>query len=154
LDSASFVDIGHGFIFGSINICICNVNLYEYAIHPLNKDMKFTGFKDYLINEERRTASKTGLYPLGYGGIGLYPAADWIPQAADAMLYITMDERLYKNGDGAPFSIKHIPGPLPPKNPNSGVKAPFPIEKLWGPNPDKKFHTAGEDSPFSIQHLK
>lgn len=128
--------------------------VYEIHADVLNKGMQFNGFKDFLITEERRTAAKTGLYPMGYGGIGLYPAADWLPQAADALLYLSMDERLYKNGDAAPFSITHLPGPKPPKNPNSGVKKPFSIEKLWGPNPDKRFNDAGESEPFSIKHLK
>jgi hypothetical protein len=30
-------------------------------------------FKEWLIKESSNPGSKTGLYPLGYGGIGLYP---------------------------------------------------------------------------------
>ena len=51
--------------------------------------------------------------------------------AADAVLYLTMDTRLYSNGDSAPFSIAHIPG-----------------DEGYGDD----FHT-GDAKPFSIQHL-
>lgn len=68
-------------------------------------------FKKFLINEdEMRTAGKTLLYPLGYGGIGNYPDAAFMSRSADAILYLTSDKRLYDNADNPPFSIKHIPG--------------------------------------------
>lgn len=93
--------------------------------------MQFLGFKNYLINEERRTAAKTGLYPMGYGGIGLYPPQDWMPYSADAVLYVTQDERLYNNGDKAPFDITHLPG-----------------HKQCGDRCNR-----GENKPFLIKHI-
>ena len=90
-------------------------------------------FSEYMIlkEDDRRTGSKTGLYPLGYGGIGLYPDADMMTHAADAAFYLTNDNRLFKNGDAAPFSITHLPG-----------------HKQYG---DKI--NAGENHPFKISHL-
>lgn len=64
--------------------------------------------KQPLLAEDFR--SKTPLYPMGYGGIGLYPLSWFMPYSADAVLYITQDERLYCNGDKSPFDISHIPG--------------------------------------------
>lgn len=115
--------------------------------------MKFTGFKHYLLTEERRTAAKTGLYPMGYGGIGLYPPQDWMPYSADAVLYLTQDERLYKNGDNAPNSITHLPGHKHWDNPNNGTKEPFSIQHIKGPEPHKNFNTCGENKPFSIKNI-
>jgi len=115
--------------------------------------MKFNGFKDYLINEERRTAAKTGLYPMGYGGIGLYPPQDWLTSSADAVLYITQDERLYNNGDKAPFDISHLSGHKQWANSNNGTKGPFDIRHIPGPEPYKNFNTCGENEPFSIKHV-
>jgi len=63
-----------------------------------------------LKEDDRRTGSKTGLYPMGYGGIGLYPDADVITHSADAVFYLSVDKRLFKNGDAAPFCITHLPG--------------------------------------------
>jgi hypothetical protein len=155
LGSTSFVGSNHDFVVHSGNIC--DDSLYEYAVYLLNKNMKFTGFKDYLINEERRTASKTGLYPMGYGGIGLYPPQDWLTYSADAVLYITQyitqDERLYSNGDKAPFDITHLPGHKQWADPNRGTKEPFDIRHIPGPEPYKNFNTCGENEPFSIKHL-
>jgi hypothetical protein len=68
-------------------------------------------FKEFL--EHSQTGAKSGLYPLGYAGIGLYPPQDYLTHTADAITYISLDDRLYKkaNGDGKPFSIKHLAGP-------------------------------------------
>lgn len=89
-------------------------------------------FNEYLIKEDdRRTGSKTGLYPLGYGGIGLYPDADMMTHSADAAFYLTNDKRLYRNGDSAPFSITHLPG-----------------HKQYGDRIN-----SGEHNPFKISHL-
>lgn len=70
------------------------------------------GFQEYVLLKEgnSRTALKTLLYPLSYGGLGNYPPAHYLPQAADAVLYVSEDERLYCNGDKSPFDISHIPG--------------------------------------------
>lgn len=65
-------------------------------------------FRQWLLNEVEATSGKTGLYPLGYGGIGLYPLQYFLPVAADAITYISQDDRLYHNGDGPPFSIKKL----------------------------------------------
>lgn len=68
-------------------------------------------FRDWLIlNEIEATSAKTGLYPLGYGGIGLYPSLYFMPVAGDAVYYVTQDERLYQNGENAPNKITQIPG--------------------------------------------
>jgi len=121
--------------------------------------MKFSGFKDYLLAEEillerqRRTASKSGLYAMGYGGIGLYPPQDWMNTSADALLYLTQDKRLYSNGDGPPDDIRHLPGHKQWKDANTGTKAPYDIRHLHGPEPHKNFNTCGENKPFSIRHL-
>lgn len=85
-----------------------------------------------MLKEGSRTpSSKTGLYPLGYGGIGLYPDSDYLTHAADAILYLTIDKRLYHNGDNPPFDIRHLPG-----------------EEGYGDD----FHT-GEAKPFDITDL-
>ena len=106
-------------------------------------------FKEWLLAEVEATSGKTILYPLGYGGIGLYPLQYYLPSAADAITYITHDKRLYHNGEGAPWSIKHIP-PEPAwpatKNPNNGEGKPFSIDhvppktKVSGPFTIVPFH--------------
>lgn len=93
------------------------------------------------------------LYPLGYGGLGLYPPSTWLSSAADAILYMTADERLFDNGVGPPWSIQHLPGPDPDPNPNCGTGGLFSIKHIPGPDPDPHFNKAGEGSPFSIKHL-
>jgi hypothetical protein len=117
---------------------------------------RICSFADYVLLKEgsRTSSSKTGLYPLGYGGIGLYPLADYLTHAADAILYLTQDKRLYHNGDGPPFPITHLPGPTPPENPNSGEGPPFDIRHLYGKKPHKNFNNVGEGPPFSIKNLK
>lgn len=95
--------------------------------------MQKTSFKYYINEDGRRTSSKTGLYPMGYGGIGLYPDADYITHSADAILYLTMDKRLYHNGDEAPFCITHLPGHTQYGDKvNNGEKEPFNIQKISG----------------------
>ena len=83
-----------------------------------------------------RPAAKSGLYPMGYGGIGQYPPAWWLPAAADAIFYVTQDHRLFDNGVRPPWSITHIPGPDDVKNPNQGEGGLFDIR-----------HISGESSP-------
>lgn len=63
-----------------------------------------------IMNEAsaRRPGNKAGLYPLGYGGIGLYPAVDNITHAADALYYLSIEDRKYKGQDGPPFTILHL----------------------------------------------
>ena len=117
--------------------------------------MEKMSFKNWMIIQEGQTSGKTGLYPLGYGGIGLYPIQSYIPRSADAFLYISLDDRLYDNGDGPPFDIRHIPGHKQYKNPNSGTKEPFNIRHIKGPEPEtEKHNNSKEKSPFSIVHIK
>lgn len=75
-------------------------------------------FKEFL--ESADPGSKTGLYPLGYGGIGLYPPAWYITRSADAIYYYTIDERIYKSKDGGDFNIKHLPGKQIKQNSGDG----------------------------------
>jgi hypothetical protein len=66
-------------------------------------------FYKYLeIINEGKTAGKTGLYPLGYGGIGNYPPEYLLPGSADAIYYISADERLQKCWEKEPFKIDHL----------------------------------------------
>lgn len=72
---------------------------------------------------------------MSYGGIGQYPPAWWVPAAADAMLYITQDERLFDNDVSQPWSIEHIPGDgdkWAKANPHQGENHPFDIRHLPG----------------------
>ena len=80
---------------------------------------------------EGATSGKTGLYPLSYGGIGLYPPQTYLPPSADGLYYLTQDERIYKGNEGPPHDITHIPG-----------------------KPSAKGPTAGEGKPWTIKHLK
>lgn len=67
-------------------------------------------FAEWLcLMEDRGTSAKSGLYPMGYGGIGNYPPADILTHSADAITYLDMDARLFKGWEAAPFSITHIP---------------------------------------------
>lgn len=62
---------------------------------------------------EGRTSGKTGLYPLGYQGVGQYPPEYMLPGSADAIFYITADERLQKCWEKEPFRIDHLkPNPI------------------------------------------
>jgi hypothetical protein len=70
-------------------------------------------FFEYLsIINEGKTSGKTGLYPLGYGGIGNYPPEYAIPGSADAIYYISADERLQHVWEKEPFKIDHLK-PIP-----------------------------------------
>jgi len=84
--------------------------------------------------EGHRNAGKTGLYPLGYDGIGNYPPADIITSAADAIYYLSVDDRFASWWEGKPFSIDHIPGrPVPHKEVDlEGVLKPFRPSKMPG----------------------
>jgi hypothetical protein len=77
-------------------------------------------FFEYLaIIKEGATSAKTGLYPLGYGGIGNYPPEYAIPSSADALYYISADERLQKVWEKEPFKIDHLK-PIPIWNKKQG----------------------------------
>lgn len=113
---------------------------------------RICSFNQYMLLKEggTRTASKTGLYPMGYGGIGNYPDAWWIPNAADAILYITTDKRLFHNGDGPPQSINHLPGHKQyGDRVNNGESEPFAINHLPGKSvPPKDSPLPDEGVPF------
>jgi hypothetical protein len=85
-------------------------------------------FKKWLLTEGSNPGAKTGLYSLGYGGIGLYPPQWYLTRSADAVFYLSIDERIYKQKDHP--VIKNIPA----------VK-------------EKKFEK-GDGSIWDITHLK
>lgn len=76
----------------------------------------------YFKLTEGQTSGKTGLYPLGYGGIGNYPPEYMLPQSSDAIYYISADERLQKCWEKAPFKIDHLK-PTPVWTKKYGKKA-------------------------------
>jgi hypothetical protein len=71
--------------------------------------MNFDQFLD-LVNENSRAGTKTGLYPLGYDGIGNYPPAYLMPSAADTLYYLSIDDRYSAYWEGKPFNIDHLSG--------------------------------------------
>jgi hypothetical protein len=129
----------------------------HFLFFRLNKMMKkIYSFEEFVLLKEgaRNSSSKTGLYPLGYGGIGLYPLADYLTHAADAVVYVTQDERLYHNGDKAPFDITHLPGHKQYGDAiNNGDKAPFCIDHLPPPPAESCKMNVGDKKPFKIDHL-
>jgi hypothetical protein len=65
-------------------------------------------FKNWLLNEEgRRTGAKLELYPLAYAN-PVYPPGDVITHSADAIYYLSKEERKYKGISGPPYSILHL----------------------------------------------
>lgn len=56
------------------------------------------GFKDWLVITEgsMRPGQRWGLYPPGYGGMGLYPPQDWLPGDADAITYMPTNDLKFK----------------------------------------------------------
>jgi hypothetical protein len=88
--------------------------LFEAHITRYLVMISFDQFLD--LQEGHRNAGKTGLYPLGYDGIGNYPPADIMTSAADALYYLSIDDRFSSWWEGSPFSISHIPGkPVQPR---------------------------------------
>ena len=55
-------------------------------------------FKQWL-ESATRPGNKQGLYPIGYGGIGLYPPADMMNWGADAITYMSEKDRKFSIGD-------------------------------------------------------
>lgn len=114
-------------------------------------------FKEWLI-EGSNPGGKTGLYPLGYGGIGLYPP-QWYPtRSADAIFYMSVDDRIYSGKDGGKFNISHIPGKSNEKL-NSGEGGLWNIKKLKGNKSSTKKNSSfatnnGEGKPWDITKLK
>jgi hypothetical protein len=91
-------------------------------------------FKKWLISESSNSG-KTGLYPLGYGGIGLYPPQSYLTRSADAIFYLSIDDRIYNSKDI--FDISHLPDdsshPVQPKKSfalKSGDGGEYNIKKL------------------------
>lgn len=106
-------------------------------------------FKEWLLSEASNPGSKTGLYPLGYGGVGLYPPQWYLTRSADAIFYLSKDDRIYNfktkklvkfnQGEEGLWDISHIPG----------------NEKKY--SDDKKHGYAancGEGGIWNIKHLK
>jgi hypothetical protein len=123
------------------------------AVHILYNFMgKACGFNDYLLLREgnTRTALKSLLYPLGYGGLGNYPPAHYIPQAADAVLYISKDDRLWCNGDHSPWNITHLPGHKQYGDTiNNGDSEPWNIKDMPGKSIEPDDHDLpGKEIPY------
>ena len=114
-------------------------------------------FKEWLLTEGSDSGAKTGLYPLGYGGIGLYPPQWYLTRSADAIFYLSLDDRIYKGKDEGPFDISHIPGKSNEKL-NSGEKGLWDITHIKGPkvkNTKKNFAAnTGEGGTWNIKHIK
>lgn len=119
--------------------------------------LNFKGWIKGVFDEGSNPGAKTGLYPLGYGGVGLYPP-QWYPtRSADAIFYMSIDERIFKNKDGGSFDITHIPGPKE-RSLNSGEGGTWDISAIKG-GPS---HSSGKDYAaksgdgdiWSIKHLK
>lgn len=109
-------------------------------------------FKEWLFSEGSNPGAKTGLYPLGYGGIGLYPPQWYLTRSADAIFYLTIDERIYK----AKENLRHIPGSVP-KTMNGGEGGTWSISHIQGKpsHPVEKDYAAkmGEKGIWDITHL-
>ena len=106
-------------------------------------------FKEWLISEGSNPGSKTGLYPPGYGGIALYPPQWYLTRSADAIFYLSTDDRIYNYktkqmadktinaGEGGMWDIRHLPGDTQKSTAKQG----------WGTN-------NGEGGMWNIKHLK
>lgn len=59
-------------------------------------------FRKWLVEHATRPGAKQSLYPLSYGGIGLYTPPDYMNWAADAVTYLPQQNRFLKFiwGDG------------------------------------------------------
>lgn len=114
-------------------------------------------FKEWLLQEGSNPGAKTGLYPLGYGGVGLYPPAWYPTRSADAIYYLTMDERIYKGKEGGKFDITHLL-PNSKEDMNRGEGGVWSIRHLRG----KPTHKTGSDYAanqgdagiWNIRHLR
>jgi hypothetical protein len=121
-------------------------------IHKFNKWLENN--HPGVISESSNPGSKTGLYPLGYGGIGLYPPAWYLTRSADAIFYLSIDERIYKGKDD--IVINKLPG-RSEKSLNAGEGPIWDITHLGGKpsHPTQKNYAAknGEKVPWDISHL-
>lgn len=97
-------------------------------------------FKEWLVQEGSNPGAKTGLYPLGYGGIGLYPPSWYPTRSADAIYYLSIDERVYKGKEGGKFDISHL-RPKSDETMNKGEKGVWNISHLKG----RPSHRVGSD---------
>jgi hypothetical protein len=109
----------------------------------------------YPFRRSKNFFLKNRLIPTkGYGGIGLYPYADYLTHAADAIYYLTKDERLYHNGDAGPFDITHLPGHKQYGDKvNNGDHAPFDITHIPGHKQYGDKVNNGDKEPFDISHV-
>lgn len=117
------------------------------------------GFMEWLgvVAEGSNPGTKTVLYPLGYGGIGLYPP-QWYPtRSADAIFYMSIDERIYKGSDGGEFDITQIPGEVM-SSMDQGEGGIWDISRLGGsPNRSSGRNYAansGNGGMWDISHIK
>lgn len=119
--------------------------------------LDFKGWINTNVSEGTNPGAKTGLYPLGYGGVGLYPP-QWYPtRSADAIFYLSIDDRIYKGKDGGSFDIKHLPGKVN-YSLNRGEGGAWKISHLGGSQirPSGKNFAAknGDGEPWSIKHIE
>jgi hypothetical protein len=110
------------------------------------------------VTEGSNPGAKTGLYPLGYGGIGLYPPQWYITRSADAIFYMSIDDRIYRAKEGGQFDITHIPEKSPEKM-NHGDGEPWKIKHLKQTTPSnllgKNYVPApGDGGLWNIKKLK
>lgn len=110
-------------------------------------------FREWLLKEGPTPTGKTGLYPLGYAGIGLYPPQAYLPGSADAIYYTSHDDRLSMAIEGPPHDISHIPGKPSSLKGVQGEGPPHKISHIKG-KPSSLKPTTGEGSPFKINHIK
>ena len=102
-------------------------------------------FREWLMAEGSNPGAKTGLYPLGYGGIGLYPEPWYLTRSADAIYYLSIDERIYKGREGGSFDITHLK-PKSKETMNSGENGTWDISRLKG----RPSHRAGNDNAAGV----
>lgn len=108
-------------------------------------------FEKWSLVREGQTTGKTGLYPLSY--LGIYPPQVFITRSADALYYMSQDDRFYLGREGPPNSILHIPGRPSSKVSGRGEGPPHPITHIPG-RPSVAGLAKGEGSPFKITHLE
>ena len=112
-------------------------------------------FKKWLLEEGSNPGSKTGLYPLGYGGIGLYPPSWYPTRSADAIFYLSMDDRIYSSKDNK--SVNSLPKEGSQSKLNSGEDGIWNIKHLPGDKvkAGKNFAANyGDGGIWNINHLK
>lgn len=110
-------------------------------------------FREWLVSEGSNPGAKTGLYSLGYAGIGLYPPQWYLTRSADAIFYLSIDERIYDAKEGG---LKKLPGNVPTKL-NKGDSGTWDISHIGGrpSHPVGKDYAAksGEKGVWDITHV-